>query len=392
MSQARTITANFGMLGPAYWVTEYYLTTGMFTNSDYALTLDHALADDYFILVRGSKVNDGASHPDNDYARVVAVPDGRGDLPDSGASNAIWLARHVADFTWEGVVTVVECMHSSHAAGFRLLDVIEAAMTNAQTSGSVASAAWSDVNRVVPFGGYRGGGAQFEVDATASSQGASTYVRLYPSGTDTINWQREAAGETLRDVTMTIFVIEWGSEWTVQHANVSGSKGGNGADATNEYAQAAISSVARDRTWVWGTGRRNDAGIGDCAEACLVTLGDGVNQNANESQVAVGSEYTDAYNFDVYVMTHADLTVDYRFKPDGDTNVLDKDVPVDTFVNDFARFGWVYNGCNGTGTTHPRSRFWARFTGNSTVTISRGYDGVTYPAWVQAIDFSGLDE
>ncbi|MBN2455787.1 MAG: hypothetical protein JXB29_04485, partial [Sedimentisphaerales bacterium] len=29
-------------------------------------------------------------------------------------------------------------------------------------------------------------------------------------------------------------------------------------------------------------------------------------------------------------------------------------------------------GCNGTGGAHPRSRFWARYTADTTVTISRG--------------------
>jgi len=41
-----------------------------------------------------------------------------------------------------------------------------------------------------------------------------------------------------------------------------------------------------------------------------VTLGDGVSQNARETTVAVGSEYTDAYSFDAYVLTHASIAVD----------------------------------------------------------------------------------
>jgi hypothetical protein len=190
---------------------------------------------------------------------------------------------------------------------------------------------------------------------------------------------------------MTIFVVEWGPAWTVQRALVSGAKGGNGANASSEYTQAAIASVARDRTWVWGTGTRSAAAVGTCAEACLVTLGNGVVQNAAEAMVAVGSEYTNAYSFDVYAMTHTNLNVDYRFKGDGNSTATDLPVTVDTFTNSYARFGWVYNGCNGTTTNHPQSRFWARFTGSNTVTISRGYSGESFPAWVEAIDFSGLD-
>ena len=57
-----------------------------------------------------------------------------------------------------------------------------------------------------------------------------------------------------------------------------------------------------------------------------------------------------------------------------------------------ARFGWVYNGCNGTGNLHPRELFWARYTADGEVTISRGYDGQDFPAWVQGIDLSGLND
>ena len=146
---------------------------------------------------------------------------------------------------------------------------------------------------------YRGGGALFTGTPTSRNHGTSLYTRLYPSGSGTINWSRNAGGETLFDAEMATFVIEWGSAWNVQHVNVSGSNGGDGSDATGEYTTASISSVNRANTWVWGTGTRADAGIGDSAEACLVTLGDGVNQNTTESSVAISSEYTDAYDFDV---------------------------------------------------------------------------------------------
>ena len=134
---------------------------------------------------------------------------------------------------------------------------------------------------------------------------------------------------------------------------------------------------------------QNDGGVGDCAEGVIATLGDGVSQNASETKVAVGSEYTDSKNFDVFTMTHPQLRVDYKFKVDGDTNVLDKAVTVDTAAQE--RFGWAYNTAGGTGTAHPRSRFWARYTADDTVTISRGYDGIAYVAWVQGVDFTGLN-
>lgn len=106
--------------------------------------------------------------------------------------------------------------------------------------------------------------------------------------------------------------------------------------------------------------------------------------------MAVGSEYTDAYDFDVYVLTHPGISVDYRFLTDGNSAASDLAVTVDS-ASAGTRFGWVYNGCNGTGTAHPRSLFWARYTSDTEVTISRGRNGQNFPAWVQAIDLSGLN-
>ena len=179
-------------------------------------------------------------------------------------------------------------------------------------------------------------------------------------------------------------------EWNVQHVNVAGTAGGGGADATTEYITSSINSVNRGNSWVWGTGTRLDAGIGDSAEASLITLGNGVTQNTTESSVAVGSEYTDASDFDVYVMTHVDLSVDHRFKADGDSGITDLAVTVDSAASG-ARFAWSYNGCNGTGNFFPRPRMWARYTGNGQVTISRGFSGQNFPAWIQGIDFSNLN-
>jgi len=369
-------------------VTEYYLTTGDFSGTTTSVVLDQELAADYFILVRGSRTGDGRSLPDNDYARVVSVPGGRGDLADSGVADVIGLQRAAAEVDWEGVVTVVECATPDNPSGFRLVDAVVTDLSGA--AGSASCAAWSDISQVVPYGGYRGGGVELLGSPGSRYQGTRVYVRLSPAGSDTLNWERDAGGETLLDATMTTFVVEWGSDWTVQHATVAGSSGGDGAAATGDYTTSAIAPVARANTWVWGTGMRADAGVGDCAESCLVTLGDGVNTNAVESTVAVGSEYTDAYSFDVYALTHPGLAVDHRFKADGDRSALDLPVAVNAAVAG-QRFAWSYNGCSGTSSRFPRPRFWSRYTADDTVTLSRGYDGADFPAWIQGIDFSGLN-
>ncbi|MCM8536043.1 MAG: metallophosphoesterase [Lentisphaeraceae bacterium] len=374
---------------PEIRVTEYYLTDGDFSGTTATLRLNQRIADDYFIFVRGSRTGHGLSYPDNNYARITGVPTGVGEMAGSGGWYNITLTRAAADSDWEGVVTVVECQNSLSAAGFNLVDILKTSLTG--TSGTDTSEAWNDLDQVVLFGGYRGGGVSFSGETVSSlNQGTSAYTRLYPSGTNTLNWSRDAAGETLVDVDITTFVVEWGHEWNVQHVNVTGSNGGNGADVTGEYTTAPINNVSRANSWVWGTGTRTDAGIGDCAESCLVTLGDGVNQNSTENSVAVGSEYTDAYDFDVYVLTHPSISIDHLYVEDGNQKVLDLPVKVSAATTG-TRFAWAYNGLNGIGRWHPCSLFWARYTGDSEITLSRGFEGQTFPAWVQGIDFSGLN-
>ena len=88
-------------------------------------------------------------------------------------------------------------------------------------------------------------------------------------------------------------------------------------------------------------------------------------------------------------MTHASLAVDYKFKVDGNVNDTDTAVAVD-IATDGTRMAMVHNGCNGSGTAHPRDRFWAKYTADNEVTVSRGYNGQDFPAWIQGIDFIGL--
>jgi len=276
-----------------------------------------------------------------------------------------------------------------NTTGFRLLDIIETPISTSSTSGTdTSSASWSDINDVVLFGGFHGGGAEFEAAADAYNDGNAVQTRLYPSSTNTINWTRDST-EDLTAVTLTTFVIEWGSEWTVQRINISGTNYGDGCNATGEYNAGSISSVVRDNTWVWGTGISTESGIGDSASGTIVTLGDGVTQNSSETSVSICGEYAATRNFDVYAMTHSSLTADYRFSADGNSTIVDLAVTVDSASNGY-RFGWVTNGCAGSGTAHPRDRFWARYTADTTVTISRGYSGQNFPAWIEGIDFSGI--
>ena len=375
----------------SFRVTEYYISSG-FTGTTYELTLDNDLSSNHYILVRGSSYLDGTRGADDNYVRVYQLPDGmNGELATSSGANKIGLERYGSDGDWEGVVTVVESLGDSEHSGFIRRDIINLTTSGTGTSGTDNSGTeWASSSKVVLFGGAFGAGSNVEVADASAYYHTSAWLRLWPTSTSTINWERyDGGGRGLQTAEHTVYVIEWGDEWKVQHVNVNTSAGGDGIDATSEYTTASIDSVVRANTWVWGTGHRQDDGIGDGAEAMAITLGDGTSDNATESTVALGSEYTDIGSFDVYVMTHSGLAVDYQFKIDGDTANNDVNVGVDS-ASDGYRMAWVTNGVNGTGNAYPRPIFSAHYTSDTNVLISRGYDGQDFPAWIEGIDFSGI--
>ncbi|MBU2487775.1 MAG: hypothetical protein KKA60_00130, partial [Proteobacteria bacterium] len=372
-------------------VTEYYLGPGTFTGTTYDLTLNQDLAQDYFVIVRGSGGNNSnARAPNVNYAALASDPLGTGDLAVSGANNRIGLTRGNAVDNWVGVVTVVECTSRQATDGFKLLDVQRVAHTNAAVSGTdTTGTAWTDINQVMLMGGFYGAGC--DTAETQTSDNKNVAARIWPSGANTINWTRDAGGaNSLTTATSTVMAVEWGSEWTVQRVRVQTNNGGNGVDATGEYGTTALTtSVARDHTWVWGTGHTNDNGVGDGPEGVVVTLGDGVNQNATETTVACGIEVnSNAVDFEVYALTHPNIQVDYRFKPDGDSAALTYDQAVDNASGTTSRMALVYNGCNNTNNNYPRPIFSARYLSDTSVRLERRWSGEDFPAWVQGIQFT----
>lgn len=364
----------------SFRVTEYYIAAGAFVGSTYELTLNQDLMPNHIILVQGGANGNVTRGVGDNYARVDQLPAGmNGELGASSGANKIRLARGTTNGNWVGVVTVIESLGDDLKSGFRLLDVIQMYTTGTGTSGTDASGtSWTDMGRVVLFGGAFGSGSN--VNDTSANRHTSAWLRFYPSGTNTINWTRVDGGAAgLVTSTHTVYVVQFGSEWTVQKATVTGTNGGNGADVIGEYNTVAITGVERNNTWVWGTGTSNTNMIGNGAEGILVTLGDGVDDTAgNKNTVAVGSEYGVSRTFDVYAMTHGKLIVDYRKKVDGDGTLNQINVTVDTSTNGY-RMAWVTNGCNGTTNTFPRSVFSARYTNDTTVQLERGYNGQAFP-------------
>ncbi len=152
-------------------------------------------------------------------------------------------------------------------------------------------------------------------------------------------------------------------------------------------------------------GRSADNGIGDGFEGAVWTLGDGVNQNTVESLVAVGGEYNDTRATHVYVHTHPDLRVDYRFGTDGGTGIptesltgtITVDATLETEIYDTTGTVWetgrrrmavISNSSDGTGPQYSRPMVWARPSAGATATWARSRVGQPGAFWLQSIDFA----
>lgn len=316
----------------AFRVTTYEAT---FSGTTYDLTLANDLEDNYFVMIAGGGTGGTTRNADTNFIRVSADPNGTGSLAASGSQNVLSFTRPNSTSKWRGSITVVESLGSVDEAGFVLLDVVSVTVSGTGTQSSTGtSAAWSDIDQVVTFGGIRGGGVN--VSGGGSDDHCYGHGRFWPSSTTTVNVERNSTGcgGTAHDGVYTIYVVEWGSEWNVQRATVTGSAGGASADATSEFNTAAISSVTRDNTWIWAAGHTADGGIGDSFAAQIATLGDGINQNTTETTVAVGAEYADSRSVEVYVLEHTSAAVDYRRKADGDSASLSHDHTVDSLAGE----------------------------------------------------------
>jgi hypothetical protein len=263
--------------------------------------------------------------------------------------------------------------------------------------------AWSDINDVGLYGGINGGG----VSTTASTRQdhITAWGRIYPSGTNTVNVARltpaSGNGSLSGTTTFTVYAVEWGSNWTIQRVTVTGSNSGDGVDATGEYNTATISQVNRDETFVTASGTTETNRLQNGWEGHVVTLGNGVGQNATETTVAVGAEGSGYREAEVYVHSHANLAVDYRFGSDGDvgsgeltdTQAVDAALAPESYSGTTTsgyRLPYFTNSQNGNNANYPRSLMWARHTADTTVIWTRSRSGEQGAFWLQSIDFGEI--
>ena len=388
-------------------VTTYQLVAGAFTGTSYTLTLNRDLAENYFVMVLGA-VDSPNPALDNVAVRVSADPFGTGDLSATSNKNELTLTRgSAAEGDWEGTIVVWECEGDPDGAGFRLRDVREVTLSSTsntgveQTSAVTTNARWKDLDQIACYGGLRGGGVS--TPSAGVSEAAAICVKCTPTGDDTLTVGRWVP-TSLPEATVTVYVIEWGSEHSIQRVTVTGTAGGDGINATSEYNTASLSSsVARDESWCWMSGWAKTNELGSGFPGLALALGDGVATNSTESSVAVGSEHTIERSVLVTVHSHPGLAVDWRKVADGNVSNTTVSVTVDVTAqaenyNESSnprqttgqRVALPTNTADSAVSDAADVLVSGRHTGQTTLVMTRQDTGQAFAAWVQSIDAAGI--
>lgn len=401
------------MASPVFRTTTYQLGDADFSGATAKIHLRYELSANYFVMIHWGAVDSSSTAPDNHGARVTADPFGTGDLSQSSGN---WLEITRAAFdegSCVGTVTVVECLRASETAGFRLLSVKSVnhptwASTATQSGSASSAVAWGAFDKVVLFGGYRGGGTS-TTGGTGTTDHPTLGLRWYPSGTDTINWERKGpTSSSVDEADSTVYVVEWGTEWEIQRVIVSGSTGGDYSNSANYTLGYPSRAFAPAKSWVWFTGWADGNNSGDSYLSLCAVPGSGgsTSPGASESTVAVtlGVSAVSWYA-DVYVLSHPLLGSEWQYQVLGDGGSRTKDFTVSTpdgwekrasadalFLASTAggRIAGFCGGFNSTSSTRVNEcAFSARPTGATTVTVSRASPSpfLAWAGWLQTTDF-----
>lgn len=382
-------------------VTEYNITSG-FNSTTYNLNLANALSPDHFILIRGAESGNVVKAPQNSYVKISKLPSGANkSLPTTGSPTLLELKRYAAgSSSWVGVVTIVECLADCENNGFKTLDIKDfstpnytSTTTRLQSGNLTSSTSWTDLNKVTIFGGGLGSGSNIESTSSLSGHFNSGWLRLYPTLDNTINWERynSSTDNILHTASHTAYIIQWGNLWNIQRTMISGSNGGSGANATGEYNTSSIFSVTRANTWIYGSGYSQASTMGRGSMGTIITLGNGVAKNTSENLVAMGSQVSGATKmFDIYVMSHPNLSVDYRFKTSSTTAT----VTTNTNSNTSNRMSLAYSSMTSVTNNYPAIIFSSRYSSNTVITLKREYSPIgtqyNFASWVQGINWKNI--
>ena len=252
------------------------------------------------------------------------------------------------------------------------------------------------------YGGPRGGGAS--VASADHKRWASLAARIVPSGDETITLSRWSQLQGLLEASFTLYVVEWGLEHRLERVSVGGTAGGSGATSTSDYDGATVSEVDRDQSWVWASGYTKSDTMGSGFFGQLIALGDGVNQSAAETAVAVGDQVGGVQReFSVVVHTHPSLAVDHVFLAQGVNIPTTRDATVDGAAGTESydsgppastagtRVGVWTTANTATGMSgFSKVVYFPRFTASTTLTGTRAVGNRETASWVQSVETDGV--
>lgn len=383
----------------------YKLGSGEYTGLNYTLTLNNNLESDYFVMIAGGDSTTNTSGPDHSQVRVDGDP--FSNFSTTTAANEIRLLRGDNTASWDGAVTVVECVSSCSTDGFQLIEVVEGTLPASDLLEDFTLAS-AHSSQTVPFGGFMGGGLSTS-ETNANNFSATAGVRVRKNSTNQIRVERDDTVGTAAAADISIYVVDWGSNWNVQEVDFDNWNAGNvGVDDAGEYATQSITSVTRDNTWLWKSpGTSEEDGLGDGSFGKVLTLGNGTStQNASETTVALGSRHSAAADIrsdTVYIMENSLLSTDYRFETEtnkGSSFTITVDTAIEsdsvtTLGNVTTSAGYriplFYYSDSGTGTAYTRVAGWSYYHSNdTTVSLAKSYTGNAQAGWFQSVDFGNF--
>lgn len=303
--------------------TAIRLKPGEFTDTDYTITLEQDLLEDYYIeILHNATQNNVTARNTVNHVRVSKDP--FGNFGASSNSNEIQISRAKKNSNIELTIIIHECTDTSHNSGFNTRGVFSlSAADQVQTVSATHSGVVDSDQCQAVLAGIT------YADASNWKQN-SGYCRLNHDATNialerTVQYDHGV-------IEASVYLIEWGRSVTVQLVEFDATFGAtNTLSSTSDWQNVAITSVTASETYIQGTFMMNSASNnGITVENIAYVLGDGVSLNTTETEVSIGimngSPATKGW---IYVISSPDW---YVTRTISDYNVIiQEDTEVATF-------------------------------------------------------------
>jgi RHS repeat-associated protein len=389
-------------------VTTYELTNSEFAAAalTYDLTCNQDLVPNHFVFVRGMVAGATTQHG-SAGVRVTHDPFGTGDLDVSSGPRVLRLTRgSVVQGVWSGTVTVVECLGDAGASGFQLVDVKKvvfpaAAAAGEQVVNTTANTAWTSLQQVALYGAWGQGGTS-TASTAAGVQGL--HAGFAPSGTNAVAGSRWSV-TTLPAADATVYVVQWGSEHTLERIVVTGTSGGDNLDTAPEWGTSSVTAHRTQEVFVTATGWTKVANTGAGFTGTLAVSGSGLSPMPDvASTVAVGSEVSSDKKLWVTLHRHPALvahhvrsatntavtgTESLTVAPAGELETYDATAPV--LGTEGQRLPLLATSHTNAGASFAQATWSARCSADTTLQGKRITATGAYFAWGTAVDLCRIE-